>query len=71
MRTVLHHRKRRPHCTKEELTAPWNLLRVSWDLHNWIHNNVDEARQRGWLVNSWEDTRDVPVTPDPELREVA
>jgi len=69
--THMHHRKRRPHCTPEEYDAPWNLLEVTPELHRWIHDNPGLSYARGWLVHSWEDPRDVPVTPGSGLREVA
>jgi len=68
--THLHHRKLRRHCTKEERNAPWNLLEVTPELHRYIHENVAESYERGWLVRSWQDPREIGVEPHPELRVV-
>lgn len=63
-----HHRRLRSQGGTDD---PWNLLDVSPRLHRWIHDNPGLSYARGWLVYSWQDPRDVPVTPHPELREVA
>ena len=33
--------------------------------HDWIHRNPAEAYAIGWLVHSWDDPADVPISIDP------
>ena len=52
-----HHRQLRRH--KDE--RPENIMLVTLEQHDWIHHNVAEAYELGWLVHSWQDPADVPV----------
>ena len=46
-----HHRKLRSQGGSDE---PANLLSVCAFCHEWIHHNVEDAHNMGWLVRSWE-----------------
>lgn len=42
-----------------------NKLYIGAGLHDWIHNNPEEAKKLGWIVSQYEDPADVVVViPD-------
>lgn len=43
----MHHRKRR---SQGGQNTPGNLLHLCPHCHGWVHNNVEYAKQRGWLA---------------------
>ena len=57
-----HHRKLRSQGGGDE---PSNIMLVTPLQHDWIHRNPGEAYAIGWLVHSWDDPADVPITVDP------
>lgn len=46
----MHHRKLRRHGDHSAA----NLLHLCFRCHAWIHANVAESYERGWLVRSWD-----------------
>jgi hypothetical protein len=65
MKPHRHHRKLRSQGGDD---SPENILLVSPELHTFIHANPGLSYARGWLVKSWQEPSEVPVTPHPELR---
>ena len=59
---ALHHRKLRSRGGKDE---PENLLYIHHECHNLgtnsVHNRVALATEKGWIVSSWADPKEVPV----------
>jgi hypothetical protein len=55
--TDKHHRQLRRH---GDHTAA-NLVDLCRACHNWVHANVALARLAGFIVDSWQDARHVPV----------
>jgi len=53
-----HHRKLRSQRGTDE---PENIMLVTPEQHDWIHRNVGESYELGWLVHSWEDPAEVPI----------
>ncbi len=53
--TDTHHRKLRRH-------KDGSVLRLCVPCHRYIHDHPKESYERGWLVHSWDDTAEVPVT---------
>lgn len=37
-------------------------MEIPPDQHRWIHDNPAESYARGWLVKSWQDPAEVPIT---------
>lgn len=54
-----HHRKLR----RFKDHRPVNLIAVCFACHEYIHHHVLEANARGYLVWSWLDPADIPITP--------
>ena len=66
---ALHHRKLKSRGGKD---TPSNLIRVHHGCHNLkttsIHNNPENASQKGWMVGSWQEPNEVPFTrPDGSI----
>ena len=57
-----HHRRLRSQGGTDE---PSNIMLVTPQQHDWIHRNPAEAYAIGWLVHSWDDPADVPISIDP------
>jgi 5-methylcytosine-specific restriction endonuclease McrA len=59
----LHHRKLRKHGGSDSYQ---NVIAVHPQCHNLgthsIHLNPEKAYENGWLVHSWENPTDIPVT---------
>lgn len=56
-----HHRRRRG--VHDELThSAANGVWLCPSCHRWAHNNPDSAADQGWIVRTWLDPREVPVT---------
>ena len=55
---IHHHRIRRSH---GPLHAPWNLIGLRPEVHDWIHGHPDAARLGGWMLHSGEDPEQIPV----------
>lgn len=53
-----HHRKRRSQGGTDD---PSNILKVTPEIHDWIHANPQEAYDLGWLVHSYEEPEEVVV----------
>jgi hypothetical protein len=60
-----HHRKMRSQGGTDD---PSNIMFVSPELHRFIHDNPGLSYARGWLVKSWQEPSEVPISPHPELR---
>lgn len=60
---AVHHRKLRKHGGKDELT---NLIALCSPCHNIapgsVHQNPRISYENGWLVHSWDDPAEIPVT---------
>jgi len=54
-----HHRKRR---SQGGTDAPENIMLVTLEQHDWIHRNVARSYELGWLVHSWDEPSQVPIT---------
>ena len=54
-----HHRKLRSQGGDD---SEQNIMLVSPEQHRWIHDNPAASYARGWLVKSWQDPAEVPVT---------
>ena len=61
--THKHHRKLRKHGGTDEAA---NLLALcgtgTLGCHGYVHANPAISYERGWLVHSWDDPKEVPVT---------
>lgn len=60
---ALHHRKLKSRGGKDAVS---NLIAVHHECHNLgtdsIHNNPELAQVKGWMVPSWADPADFPIT---------
>ncbi len=56
--TDFHHRQLRSQGGKNELA---NLLALDRAHHRWVHDNPAESYERGLLVKSWQDPREVEI----------
>lgn len=60
---VYHHRKLRSRGGKD---TPSNFLRIHWACHtgarNSIHENPELATDKGWMVPSWKEPHEWPLT---------
>ena len=66
---ALHHRKLKSRGGKDSVA---NLMVVHHECHNLgtdsIHNNPEIATVKGWMVPSWADPADYPITlPDGKI----
>lgn len=62
-----HHRKLRSQGGGDE---PANILILPQELHNWIHDNPEKARELGWIVPGHANPEDVSVTIPEELAKI-
>ena len=53
-----HHRKLRSRGGVDSTSC---LVDICHHCHDWIHAHPKDATERGWMVNSWADPRDIPV----------
>jgi hypothetical protein len=58
-----HHRKLRAQGGDD---SPANIMFVTPEMHTFIHSNVAEAYERGWLVKSWQDPAEVTIKSWPQ-----
>lgn len=63
-----HHRKRRSQGGTDD--EP-NIMLVTPEQHQWIHENVAKSYELGWLVESWQDPAEVPIRGEWPISEQA
>ena len=54
-----HHRKLRSQGGDD---SEHNTMLVSPEQHRWIHDHPARSYALGWLVKSWQDPAEVPIT---------